>query len=128
MHDPSWGLSPRDVGKGEALVLFHYVIRSYEEFVASREPKLPGVYAPYFRDVWEAAQAARAEASEDADPESKQDADSIKPKSEKEEAALKGFEEFESKYTFNIEAPVCSSLVDGGYLQQCCSAEPTSSS
>lgn len=112
LHDPGWGHSPRDVGKGEALVLFHYVTRSYEEFM-DREPTLPGVYSDKFKERWEASRAARSEAT----------GGSETGQTDAEVEAKAAFDEFESRHTFNFEGPdhpVCSSIVAADYPNRCC--------
>lgn len=119
MHDPGFASSPREVSVKESLVLFHYVTRSYEEFVASPEPSLTGVYDQMYRDVWNASRSA-VEAAPDKDSGD----DATQPKTDRRIEAKETFDAFEERHNFNLEGhehPVCGSVVEAGYISKCCS-------
>ena len=120
LHDPGFAHSPREVGVKESLVLFHYVTRSYEEFV-TRKPTLTGVYTQLYRDVWEASHAA-SEAARD----QQGDDGASQPMTDDEVEAKKAFDDFEERHRFNLEGnehPVCGSIVEADYVSKCCSEQ-----
>lgn len=122
IHDPGFGESPKSIEGGEVLVLFHYITRSYEEFVSNREPKLVGAYAKMYRELWEASTAAKNTATPHIDDldEFEQGYETKAPVTEEQKEAKNAFDAFEETHGFNHEEDVCSSVVKAGYLSQCC--------
>lgn len=83
----------------EALVLFHYVTRSFEDFRERKLKRYAGGYANDFRVQKERAMAEEGEAPSD------------------EEL----FDDLESRMGITQTAPVCESAVKARYSSRCCS-------
>ena len=86
------------VPQGEALVLFHYMTRSFQDFRERKLSRYAGMYVDDFRE--RRANATRDHGTAPPDEEL--------------------FDDLEASLGIDRAAPVCSSAVDARYASKCC--------
>ena len=88
----------RAIPEGEALVLFHYMTRSFQDFRERKLSRYAGMYVDDFRE--RRANATRDHGTAPPDEEL--------------------FDDLEASLGIDHAAPVCSSAADAHYASKCC--------
>lgn len=87
------------IPQGEALVLFHYMTRSFQDFSERKLSRYAGMYVDDFRERREKAAEQSGTTPSDAEL----------------------FDDLEDSLGINLAAPVCKSAIKANYGSRCCS-------